>query len=403
MDNKIEDLTSSCIRCGFCLEACPTFRQTGDEGQSPRGRIYQVRQAHEGNILWPEIAHNLDTCLGCRACETACPSAVQYGQILELAREELTHHRSSKPLELMLNSMTQPSRFKLQIKLAKGIGLKKVPTLDWIGISDGKAQATLPTPQKIADWGEEPPVTGENGPAYVLGGCVMSVLFERVHQATIRLLKRAGYEPIWIPDKHCCGALHAHSGYLTEARKRAADLIKSVPQGGVIVVNSAGCGSTIKEYPHLMACEDAAGFSKRTKDISEILNHPDFLQKLQSSPGIDAVVTYHDACHLVHGQNIAKGPRSLLNNIPKVQCVELPKADECCGSAGIYNLQHPDMARALLEEKWKNIEATGAQIVAMGNPGCHAWIDQAAREYKSAIKVMHTAELLECSFSGLYK
>jgi glycolate oxidase iron-sulfur subunit len=220
----------------------------------------------------------------------------------------------------------------------------------------------------------------------------MRLLFPRVHEATRRLLRRVGYE-VKDVDQGCCGSLHLHAGYLDEAKEREHALT-AVFQGDLpVIVNSAGCGSTMKAY------EDP--FALRVLDASEFLLANGLLEALQTSRGIATKATYHDACHLAHGQGVRTQPRDLLRAIPGLRLIDLNESDMCCGSAGIYNLTQPKLARELLERKWKNIEDAGAAIVAMGNPGCHAWIGQAAEEHGKEVRVLHTMELLEASFIGI--
>jgi glycolate oxidase iron-sulfur subunit len=229
----------------------------------------------------------------------------------------------------------------------------------------------------------------------------MRVLFPRVHQATRRLLRRIGYT-VRETKQGCCGALHAHNGYLDEARKMGASLVETMPDDLPVVVNSAGCGSTMKEYGHLLGdASPGQAYADRVKDASEFLLTHGLAEALATAPGIPQRVTYHDACHLSHGQRITREPRELVQAIPGVEYVELPEAAMCCGSAGIYNVTQPKMARTLVERKMANVEQTGALLVATGNPGCHAWIAQAAREHGGTVRVLHTMELLEAAFSGL--
>jgi len=229
----------------------------------------------------------------------------------------------------------------------------------------------------------------------------MRVLYPRVHQATRRLLRRVGYTVKEV-SQGCCGALHAHYGCLDDAKKMGSELMASMPGDLPIIVNSAGCGSTMKEYGHLFDGENrSADFGKRTFDASEFLLVHGLLDALKSAKGLAIKATYHDACHLAHGQRIAQQPRTLLGAIPNIELVPLFEADMCCGSAGIYNVTQPEMARKLVERKYDNIATTGASVVATGNPGCHSWIAQAAREHGKKIRVLHTLELLEAAFVGL--
>jgi glycolate oxidase iron-sulfur subunit len=373
------------------LEACPTFTETYDERNSPRGRIYLVRSAVEGKLNWDdEVAKPLSQCLGCLACETACPSGVEYGAILEMARDHLAKRRGEFGKLAVLKVATSPALMKAQT-IAAG---RRMPALISKALFGAESEADLPAPQKplsLAAPSESwlPPIHGE---VYLLEGCAMRVLFPRVHQATRRLLRRVGYRVREV-DQGCCGALHAHNGELEEAHRMVGKLAEAFAENLPVVVNSAGCGSTLK------ACEKRS-LASRTVDLSEFLLSAGLADSLAKHGRLDVNATYHDACHLAHGQRIRSEPRELLRAIPGLRLAELPEADTCCGSAGIYNVLQPKMARRLLERKWANIAATRATVVVLGNPGCHAWIAQAARERGDAVKVLHTAELLEAAFSG---
>jgi len=390
----LSDLTARCIRCGFCLESCPTFILTGEETESPRGRIYLVRSLNEGVLQDPEaIREPIDHCLGCLACETACPSGVEYRSIIEQARAMVS---PQEPVRRFLDGLTSPPRLRRQVALAKLWPGKKVPGFAMRGISKEKPEAEKPRAQVPATWpalSEEmlPPVRGE---VYLLEGCAMRVMFSRVHEATRRLLRRLGYR-VRESEAGCCGSLYGHQGFLDEAQSCLAQTFSAMPDDLPIVVNSAGCGNFLKDH------EAAFSDAKRVVDLSEFLAREGLAAALAGSPGFEEVITYHDACHLAHGQRIRSQPRDLLSAIPKVKYVELAEADMCCGSAGIYNLTEPSTARELLERKWQNVERTGARWVVLANPGCHAWIDQVTREQGGHVRVLHLAEALEASFSGL--
>lgn len=399
---EIGELTTHCIRCGFCLEACPTFTETGSEMESPRGRIYLVRSAVEGKLRWQEdVKPHLDRCLGCRACETACPSGVEYGAILEMARDRLEHERPEPLKTGLLEITTRPGVLRAQLQLGRLLPGKKVPALLSKLLSGQTPEADRPTPQANdlppLESGALPPIRGK---VYLLEGCAMRVLFPRVHAATRRLLRRVGFEVEEVAQG-CCGALHAHNGHLDHARKLAQGLIASMPANLPVIVNSAGCGSTIKEYRDLLNSDAGGDFASRTLDISEFLLREGLLDALKAAPGLSITATYHDACHLAHGQKIWQPPRELIRAIPGLNFVDLTEADTCCGSAGIYNVTQPKLARQLVERKYSHIADTGASVVATGNPGCHAWIAQAAREHGRKVQVLHTAELLEAAFTGL--
>ena len=397
----LEELTTHCIRCGFCIESCPTFTVTGSEAESPRGRIYLVRSAVAGKLSWAEdVAPHLDLCLGCRACETACPSGVQYGEILELARDRIEKEAPKRNRSMLLKSTTSPGLLKLQLTAGKLLPGRRLPDPISKYFSGKPAEVDKPEPQKAPnfpplDEAKLPPVKGR---VYLLEGCAMRVLYPRVHACTRRLLRRIGYE-VEETEQGCCGAMHAHNAHLDEARSFGQKLIQAMPKDLPVVVNSAGCGSTMKEYGELIG-EDAKPFASRVSDLSQFLLANGLTDALKSA-ALSGRLTYHDACHLAHGQKVKSEPRELLKAIPEAEFVELPESDRCCGSAGVYNVLQPEMARTLLNQKWKNVQGTGAQWVATGNPGCHAWIAQAARETGSEIRVMHTAEVLEAAFIGM--
>ena len=399
MKEDLGELTTHCIRCGFCLESCPTFKITGEETESPRGRIYLVRSALEGKLDWQEdVRPHMDQCLGCRACETACPSGVEYGLIFELARDRLETEAPRRAKKALLQVVTTPGLMRLQVMLGRLMPGKRVPAVLSKLLSGEAPEADKPLPLKRAlegDLGGDMRASNlqpKSREVYILQGCVMRVLFDPVNQATVRLLERVGCRVIPV-DLGCCGALHAHNGDLSEAKKRAEELAKRVPGDAPIIVNSAGCGSTMKEY------EDR-GLASRVKDASEFLLENGLVELLRQLPEKPQKVTYHDACHLAHGQRIWQAPRELLRAVPGLELIEMNEADTCCGSAGIYNVLQPKMARKLLDRKWANIAATGAEIAVTGNPGCHAWIAQAAREHGQKVEVMHTLELLEQAFSS---
>lgn len=390
--HRLEDLTARCIRCGFCLEACPTFVITGSELESPRGRIYLARSLDEGILTEEEIRPHIDRCLGCRACEPACPSGVEYGAILELTRARLGNSLQKKGL---LAVATSPAAMRAQALAGGVMQGKRMPRFLSRFFTDEPPQVELPQRQSVdlppLNEAELPPVTGD---VYFLEGCAMRALHPRVHACAKRLLRRVGLTVREV-SQGCCGSMHAHSGELGTARERARALVASMPGNIPVVVDSAGCGSQMKGYGELDP--ELTPFAARVRDLSEILLEHGLVGRLRDAPGIDAVATYHDACHLVHGQRIIAEPRALLAAIPGLTLVPLPESDMCCGSAGIYNVTQPTLARELLERKMANVLSTGAEYVVSGNPGCHAWIDQGARE-RGGPNVVHTAEMLERAF-----
>lgn len=405
MSTDLYERTMKCIRCGFCLEACPTFVLTGCETESPRGRIYLVRSAIENQLAWSdEVQTHLDTCLGCRACEPACPSGVEYGSILEMAREHLEEKKLRPWTErfgrkAILRILTSPARLKLQTSIARILGMRKIPEFLSRCIAHAPAEVDLPIPEKAA-W----PTTRYPTPSrsvYFLLGCAMRSLFSKTNAATIDLLRRHGCKVLTPRGAGCCGALATHVGQADSGRHFAKKLIDSMPENIPVITNSAGCGSAMKDYTRLLAADPiytkkAADFARRVKDFSEYLHEIGLIPPPASQA---RKVAYHDACHLAHGQGIRSQPRDLLRAVPNLELIEIVESDRCCGSAGIYNLTQPKLARELLERKWKHIEASKPDVVATGNPGCLAWIRQAAREHNSKIRVEHTAVVLAESYT----
>jgi glycolate oxidase iron-sulfur subunit len=304
-----------------------------------------------------------------------------------MAMDRLENERGNISKKALLASAARPGLLRAQLALSRLLPGRRVPELVSRLVSGSSPEADLPIPQEapnypMLDESTLPPVRGE---VYLLEGCAMRVLYPGVHLALRRLLRRAGFSVREAPKQGCCGSIYAHNGDLDEANHLAKKLAESMPGDLPVIVDSAGCGSWMKE----------STFVGRAFDASEFLLMEGLQEVLGKGPGLDATLTYHDACHLAHGQGIRSAPRELLAAIPRLRTVELPEADTCCGSAGIYNITQPKMARSFLERKFANIELTGAEIVALGNPGCHAWIAQAAREHGGRVRVMHTLEVLE--------
>lgn len=413
----------ACVHCGFCLDACPTYRETGDESDSPRGRILMMRRIHEGklSLLEPEanepggVGYHLDRCLGCRGCETACPSGVPYGLLLEHFRDEQEKQtkRGAADATLrfgLLEMLTHPERMKLALQGARLTGGKMpAPIAKFFGLP---TDTRIPLPKDLNEASRPlPEVTGaigeKRGKVALLAGCVMRVLYGPVHHATARVLAANGVEVHCPKAQGCCGALHGHQGKLDTAKELARETIAAFEGGGydAIILNSAGCGSFLKDYVHLLKddpawADRARAFSAKVKDVTE------YLITLGPRPMVNSVplrVTYHDACHLCHGQKIASQPRQLLKQLPGATFVETNDSDQCCGSAGVYNYLEPEMARALLKKKVENLLATKADVIATGNPGCLAWIQQglASDLVPKGAKVpdiVHPIELLDRAY-----
>lgn len=403
----------ACVHCGLCTSACPTYLELGSEADSPRGRIHLMRAVAEGRLGWTaEVVRHIDLCLECRACETACPAGVNYHHLLEQARAEL-EERGLRParywrfLSLMRDHLF-PYRTRLEMALAP---LRLLRALERVA---PRVTSLLPAflrelaglvprlPPAFA-WRRLPETSRARGPESLrvglLAGCVQSVVYGPVNEATVRVLQRNGCTVQVPPRQGCCGALHQHTGAREQAMAMARRNVDAFEAAGVdvIVTNAAGCGSTLKEYGELLAgdpvySERAAAFSRKVRDVSELLAE---LPLRPPTGALAARVVYHDPCHLAHGQGVREQPRRLLAAIPGVTLVELPEAEICCGSAGIYNLTEPDMARRLQRRKVEHLAATGAQILATGNPGCMMQLDQGIRHAGLPIRVCHPVELLD--------
>lgn len=404
-----------CVHCGLCLNACPTYRELGVEMDSPRGRIYQMNQVASGNPITPSYIEHLSLCLACRGCETACPSGVPYGRMIEAARAEIESQRKpsfwTRAARKFFFEYLLPSRTVTQVagsalflyqasqiqRLVRGTGILKL-----FG-NLANLEALLPSaeiPFFYSQIGKTFPAMGERRYRVALvAGCIANVAFARLNEATVRVLQKNGCEVVIPAAQNCCGALHVHSGLKEQARALARNNIDALLTDDVdaIITNAAGCGSTLKEYDELlghdMAYQDKAReFAARMKDVTE------FLASIELNPEmgvIQAVATYQDSCHLGHGQKIKEAPRRLLKAIPGIVYREMPLADLCCGSAGIYNVVHNDMAMSILRHKMERVASTEATLIATANPGCMLQLAAGVRLFGSGQRVVHVVELLD--------
>lgn len=396
-----------CVHCGFCLQACPTYLALEDENDSPRGRIVLMKGLADGTLALDDADAqlHLDRCLGCRACETACPSGVPYGHLLETTRERLSERRAL-PLvaRLVLFSFARPSLLALSMWSARLLRASRMPAL--LARAPGRlgfALAMLASTRRAKRARiYEPRGDRSRGSVAVLRGCVMEGLFSDVNRATERTLAANGYVLENAPGQRCCGALHAHAGDARTARRLAKANIVAFERSGAqfVAVNSAGCGTMMKEYPHLLHGdptwrERAAAFSSTVRDISELL------AAAGPRPGgrLAVRVAYDAPCHLLHGQRVATQPLAVLAAIPGLELVPLADSDQCCGSAGIYNLVEPEISGRVLEPKVANIVASLAAVVVTGNPGCLMQIGAGLRRAGRLTQVRHPVELLDESYS----
>lgn len=408
-ERSLQDDIARCVHCGFCLQACPTYLQLGTETDSPRGRIALIEALTDGRARPTEsLLKHLDLCLQCRACETACPSGVPFGQIMETARASVVE--SAPPVSWRLRAMLlrqvlpYPRRIRALMSvmrtythspLRRAVGRSRI--LRRVAPSVADAEATMPD---VPPAPFTPPAQPEGLTRTVamLTGCVMPHLYPRTHHATVRVLNRLGYRVVFPQSQTCCGALSAHAGDRRFARELARQNVDAFLAEDVeaIIVNSAGCGSTMKEYGELLAsdgsyCGRARRIATLTKDALEFVAEHD-LGPLRRVP---ARVTFQDSCHLVHAQRVTKAPRAILMAIPGLELREMATPDRCCGSAGIYALVQRDMSRRLLDDKMADVVTTGANVIATANPGCMMQLESGAVLHGVDTRVVHVIELLD--------
>lgn len=411
-----------CVHCGLCLAYCPTFSELGTEMDSPRGRIYLVKSLAEGRIrLTDSAAAHLDLCLGCRACETVCPSGVPYGQLIEAARAEIERQRPGSALRRFFRwvnfslLLAHPRMLRLA---AAGLRIYQVSGLRALLRASGLLkmlpaqlrhwEPLLPELPSAANRAPLPEVTPAQGARRArvgfLTGCIQQVAFGPQNRATARVLAKNGAEVVAPRAQACCGALHAHAGEHATALDLARRTIEAFERANVeaVIVNTSGCGAHMKSYGLLLADDPAwrdraARFAARVRDVSEFLAEQPLRGPLAP---VKRTVTYHDPCHVAHGQKIRAQPRALLAQVPGLQVVELKESDWCCGSAGTYNLTQPEMATRLQERKIAHVQATGADAVVTANPGCIIQIAQGLAAKGSPVQVLHIVEILDQAYGG---
>lgn len=418
-DRPSGKIIQDCVHCGFCLSSCPTYLETGNELDSPRGRIHLIKAAEEGRIpMGSSLVKHLDLCLGCLACETACPSGVKYGSLIEMSRGQIERRFKRGLPERILRSFIfnifpYPRRLRLLLPfvyLIKALGLKRIlPPALLNRVSSSASSMFHMLPEVSSAFGETLsafyPALGERKKKVaLLSGCVQGVFFPEINRATVEVLRASGCEVLVPQNQGCCGALSIHSGRLEEGRRFARSLVDlfSAVDVDAIVVNSAGCGSTMKEYVEILRgdpayFEAAARLSAKTVDVMEFLLDTGIGAQLHP---LDIRITYQDACHIVHGQGIRSAPRELLRSVPGLEFAEMLQSDHCCGSAGIYNIVQPEMSTKLLSRKIREIEKTGADYLAVGNPGCMIQIRKGLTNSDSTTKIVHPVEILNWSLKG---
>lgn len=393
----------ACVHCGFCLQACPTFLATGDESDSPRGRIELMRALERGELTATDnaLSYHLDRCLGCRGCEPVCPSGVQYGRGLEAARRRIADARGvSRLARLALWALTARGISGVVYWFARLLRATGLPRLfagsGRVRFAMGMLAATSPAAKGGAR--RHRAAQKHAAPALLFRGCIQQGLFSHVHDATVRTLHVNGYDVREVPGQACCGALHAHAGLLDQARALARANVAAFGDGAdPIVVNSAGCGALMKEYGHLLGTAQGEQFGSRVRDVTELLAGDAMRGPLAGEP-LDLHVAYDPPCHLLHAQGVAVPPLKVFAAIPLLELVPVPGAAECCGSAGLFTLLEPEMSRAVLAVKIERLREAAAQVVATGNPGCQMQLGAGLAAAGIATRVRHPVELLDDAY-----
>ena len=410
---------SRCVHCGLCLNHCPTYRLWHNEADSPRGRIRQMQLVDEGCLeLGEGFVIHIDRCLDCRACETACPSGVEYGKLVEAARAQI-EQQYKRPLASRLardlvyrRLLPYPRRIAAAARilrvyqhsglaaLARGTGILRL-----LGMSErDRLLPKIDSNFFFSELGRTFPAQGtRRARVAFFAGCVAQVAFSELNRATIRVLQANGCEVVVPARQTCCGALPAHAGVRDVARKLARENLAAISPNDfdAIVTNAAGCGSTVKEYVHLIHADDAthnqaAAFAGKVRDISEFLAEVGLVAAMRTMP---LRVTYQDSCHLAHGQKVREAPRKLIRSVPGVELVEMQLSDQCCGSAGVYNVTETKASMELLALKMDCARDTKAQAIVTSNPGCILQLRAGAAIHRTGQEVLHVIELLDRAIS----
>ena len=396
LDAPADEDLAACVACGLCLPHCPTYRVTGEESASPRGRITAMRSIAEG-LSEPDetFARFMDLCLACRACEDVCPSHVPFGRMVERARVQVEPLRS------------RGSRFFRWLGLDVALPRKK---LLWLAAAV-QPLARLALPKRIRALTPEPsalfrrlpsetrPVGQERGTVALLSGCVQDRWFRGVNLATIRVLARNGWRVVVPRAQVCCGALAAHNGRLDTARALAERNLRAFAGIDVVVTNAAGCGAHLQQLGDLLPSDAAGAFSKKVRDVMELLHDEGLADAPAGRPGFERVA-YHDSCHALRVQHLRDQPRALLHEIEGLEVLDLPDSDVCCGAAGLYNVLEPEMSSELRRRKTEAVASTGAEVVASANTGCTMQIEAGLRELGSPIRVLHPVEILDRAYAA---
>jgi glycolate oxidase iron-sulfur subunit len=414
-----QELMDDCVHCGFCLPACPTYLLWNEEMDSPRGRIYLMRMGSEGGVaaMDEKFVNHFDQCLGCMACMTACPSGVQYGKLVEATRAQIQRHYKRSWWDRLFRRMIfsifpYPNRLRLALI---PLWIYQRSGLRWLLRASGllrllperlrSMESLLPDLSLAAFYDPVPRRIGARGTRRrrvgLLLGCVQRVLFSNVNLATARVLSALGCDVVMPGKQGCCGALMTHAGLEADAQNAARRIIDAFEQADVdtIVTNSAGCGSNVKEYPHLLRddpeyAERAQRTAEKCRDVSELIAELGLDVPLQT---MRLKAAYHDSCHLLHAQAIHEQPRELLRAIPGLELLELPESAICCGSAGIYNLVEPGPAQQLADRKAQHIARSGAQLLVSANPGCLLQLTSALKRARHPLPARHIIEVIDAA------
>jgi glycolate oxidase iron-sulfur subunit len=418
-DAPDEKKWADCVHCGMCLESCPTYELTGQEQHSPRGRVHLIKSVAEGKInVNEQFTDPVFACLDCRACTTACPANVDVGGLIEEARGQI---RQAMPLTGWKGMISKfflkelfPHSHRLEaagslLKLYQKSGMQKMmrttgmlnmmPT-HLAEIEHVMPKITRSVRKKYKKKRVLKAKADRKAEVAFLTGCIMDVMFSDINEATLNVLRRNGNDVVIPPSQTCCGALHVHAGDRDMGRKLAKKNIEAFQHADTIIVNAAGCGCMLKEYPELFREEEqewlekAEVFAEKVQDISKYL-HDTGYRPPQAK--LHKRITYHDACHLAHGQGVREEPRDILLSIPGVEMVHMANADRCCGSAGIYNLTNPDMAGAVLQSKMEHVPHD-VEMISMGNPGCMLQMAVGVKKYGRSQQIVHTVQLLEWAY-----
>jgi glycolate oxidase iron-sulfur subunit len=415
-DAPREEDMYKCVHCGFCLQACPTYLETGLETESPRGRIALMKAVNEGRIgITPDVYRHWDLCIQCRACEVACPSGVPYGNLIEATMSQVERHRktslASKVIGGAALNTVLPNQGRLNLlagglKLYQQTGLqsavRKTKVLAALAPSLAELEMSSPTvsKQRFKAQGQIVPAIGERrAKIAILSGCVMPLIHGPEMNAVVRVLTRNGCDVEVTKGQGCCGAMHSHVGDLNRARQLARQNIDAFQGRGVdaVIVASAGCGARMKEYGHLLQgdaeyAERAEQFSHNVKDVHEFLVDLPFIPP---TGRIDKRVTYQDSCHLANPQRITDAPRTLLKSIPGVEFVEMEKSNVCCGAGGTYTITEREFSLRVLDSKMSSVEKTKADVLATANPGCVLQLQYGTKRSDLPIEVKYVTDLLD--------